>query len=110
MPIALGQPDTLLELQFSESTFSQVVFYPFLYAFLCGLVFFPLVNGALVHAVCQALPRQPVPVIPAYRAALPRWGKLLGVYLLFGLAYTALSLILSGRPITCSWGVSSPRW
>ncbi|MBI2502734.1 MAG: hypothetical protein HYW07_05820, partial [Candidatus Latescibacteria bacterium] len=56
---------------------------------------FPLVNGALVQATAQALQRQPVRVIGAYRVALPCWGRLVTVYLLYGVLFLVVSLLMA---------------
>ena len=95
IPILLGQPQTLNDLKRAQVPITWDLLYPFLWAYLYALLLFPLVNGALVQATAQALQRRPVRVIGAYRAALPCWGRLVMVYLLYGLLMCAVSLVFA---------------
>jgi hypothetical protein len=95
IPILLGQEHSFADLQRAQVPLSWELLYPFAWAVLYGAVFFPLVNGALVHATGQALEHSPVRIIAAYRAALPRWSQLGVLYLLFGVFCLVLGLVLS---------------
>ena len=95
IPILLGQEQSLADLQRAQVPLSLELLYPFAWAVLYGALVFPLVNGALVYASAQALQGQPVRVIGAYRAAWPCWGRLVAVYLLYGVLFLVLGLILS---------------
>ena len=95
IPMALGQEQTFADLKYAQPPLSLEQLYPFAWAVLYGALFFPLVNGALVQATAQALQRQPVWVIAAYRAVLPCWGRLVAVYLGYGVLFLVLGLVLS---------------
>ena len=95
IPILLGQDQTLNDLKRAQVPITWDLLYPFLWAYLYALVLVPLVNGALVQATAQALQRQPVQVIGAFRAAWPCWGRLVAVYLLYGVVFLVVSLLLA---------------
>lgn len=95
IPLLLGQPHTLDDLQHAQGPISWELLFPFLWAFLYSLLVFPLANGALVQATAQALQRQPVRVIGAYRAALPCWGRLVTVYLRYAVLFLVISFPLA---------------
>jgi hypothetical protein len=95
IPILLGQDQTLGDLKRAQVPISWDLLYPFLWAYLYALLLFPLVNGALVQATAQALQGRPVQVTGAYRAALPCWGRLVEVYLLYGVVFLVVSLPLT---------------
>ena len=95
MPILLGQPQTLGDLKRAQVPLTWDLLYPFLWAYLYALLLFPMVNGALVQATAQALQGRPVRVIGTYRATLPCWGRLMAVYLLYGVVFFVVSLPLA---------------
>ncbi|MCC7264231.1 MAG: hypothetical protein IT369_17105 [Candidatus Latescibacteria bacterium] len=106
IPILLGQPQTLGDLKRAQVPITWDLLYPFLWAYLYALLLFPLANGALVHATAQALQGRPVRVTDAYRAAWPCWGRLMAVYLLYGVLICSISLIFAAM----AYGYQPESW
>ncbi|MBI2505389.1 MAG: hypothetical protein HYW07_19425 [Candidatus Latescibacteria bacterium] len=60
----------------------------------------------MVQATAQALQGRPVRVIEAYRAAMPCWGRLMAVYLFYGLLMCAISLVFAAL----TWWYKPALW
>lgn len=71
------------------------------------MVFYPLMFGALIHAVSEQYLRQTVDFRQSYRFAWNKFGSMLGAYLLVALITTGLFVTVVGIPLAIYFGV---RW
>lgn len=72
-----------------------------------SIVAYPLMEGALIHAVSEQNLRQTVSIGRAYRFAWRRLGAMIGAMILAGLAILGMSITIVGIPFAIYFGV---RW